>query len=98
MDMNRYLLIILLLPLAVFGENPLSKNIIKVLKKDIIAQAKWATTQKPVTITAGQCERSAGGLHDFYSEGDYWWQNPEDPNGPYIQRDGQTNPSRRGRF
>ena len=92
MDMNRYLLIILLLPLAVFGENPLSKNIIKVLKKDIIAQAKWATTQKPVTITAEQCERSAGGLHDFYSEGDYWWQNPEDPNGPYIQRDGQTNP------
>lgn len=48
--------------------------------------------QVPVTVTATSCERSAGGLHDFYSEGDYWWPNPDDPNGPYIQRDGQTNP------
>ncbi|HXE54247.1 MAG TPA: alginate lyase family protein, partial [Tepidisphaeraceae bacterium] len=38
------------------------------------------------------CPRSAGGLHDFYSEGDYWWPNPKDPTGPYIQRDGMTNP------
>lgn len=62
------------------------------MQKDIIAQANWAMTQQPITVTAEQCERSAGGLHDFYSEGDYWWKNPDDPNGPYIQRDGQTNP------
>lgn len=46
----------------------------------------------PVTVTASSCERSAGGLHDFYSEGDYWWPDPENPGGPYIQRDGQSNP------
>ena len=46
----------------------------------------------PVTVTASVCERSAGGLHDFYSEGDYWWPDPENPGGPYIQRDGETNP------
>ncbi len=74
------------------GQKQLPSQVIEVLQKDIIAQANWAMTQQPVTITAEQCERSAGGLHDFYSEGDYWWKNPDDPNGPYIQRDGQTNP------
>lgn len=75
-----------------FGQKQLSSQVIEVLEKDIIAQANWAMTQQPITVTAEKCERSAGGLHDFYSEGDYWWKNPDDPNGPYIQRDGQTNP------
>jgi hypothetical protein len=30
--------------------------------------------------------------HDFFSEGDYWWPDPKNPDGPYIQRDGLTNP------
>jgi len=81
-----------LFSITLFGQKQLSNQVIGVLQKDIIAQANWAMTQQPITITAEQCERSAGGLHDFYSEGDYWWKNPDDPNGPYIQRDGQTNP------
>lgn len=48
--------------------------------------------EPPVTVTADSCERSAGGIHDFYSEGDYWWPDPDNPDGPYIQKDGQTNP------
>ena len=36
--------------------------------------------------------RSAGGPHDFFSEGDYWWPDPKNPDGPYIRRDGETNP------
>jgi hypothetical protein len=48
---------------------------------------------KPITITDSLCSRSAGGIHDYYSEGDYWWPNPKDPNGPYIRRDGYTNPN-----
>jgi hypothetical protein len=47
---------------------------------------------KPITVTATICPRSAGGPHDFYSEGDYWWPDPANPDGPYIQRDGETNP------
>ena len=43
-------------------------------------------------MTAAQSTRSAGGLHDFFSEGDYWWPDANNPNGPYIQRDGMTNP------
>jgi len=48
--------------------------------------------EAPVTVTAARSPRSAGGLHDFYSEGDYWWPDPANPEGPYIQRDGMTNP------
>ncbi|WP_367391273.1 alginate lyase family protein [Lewinella sp. LCG006] len=61
-------------------------------KAQIIATADSYLTQEPVPITSATCVRSAGGIHDFYSEGDYWWPNPEDPEGPYIRRDGKTNP------
>src|SRR5260370_41453638 len=46
----------------------------------------------PITVTAASSPRSAGGKHDFFSEGDYWWSDPANPKGPYIQRDGMTNP------
>ena len=46
----------------------------------------------PVTVTASHSPRSAGGQHDFFSEGDYWWPDPQNPDAPYIQRDGMTNP------
>ncbi len=48
--------------------------------------------EMPVTVTAAHSPRSAGGKHDFFSEGDYWWPDPKNPDGPYIQRDGLTNP------
>jgi hypothetical protein len=48
--------------------------------------------EAPVTVTAATSPRSAGGKHDFFSEGDYWWPDPANPAGPYIQRDGMTNP------
>lgn len=62
------------------------------LKKQVLVKAKWAMQQKPVTVTAASSTRSAGGTHDFFSEGDYWWPDPKNPDGPYIQRDGMTNP------
>lgn len=49
-------------------------------------------SQEPSTVTDYISERSAGNKHDFYSEGDYWWPDPENPDGPYIRRDGETNP------
>ena len=72
--------------------DPVVKKIEKVIKSALLLRADSAMTALPITITAQSCDRSAGGLHDFYSEGDYWWPNPADPKGPYIQRDGQTNP------
>jgi hypothetical protein len=55
------------------------------------ASARYLS-QSPLTITAFPATRSAGGLHDFYSQADYFRPNPKDPNGPYINRDGQSNP------
>ncbi len=60
--------------------------------KIIVAEEEYLK-QEPVPITFFKSERSAGGIHDFYSEGDYWWQNPNDPDGPYIRKDGHSNPN-----
>ena len=70
----------------------IKKQAEEILNKQIIEEAEWALKQEPVTVTASFSERSAGGKNDFYSEGDYWWPNPQNPNGPYIQKDGLTNP------
>jgi hypothetical protein len=66
--------------------------VMKTLRKQILEEAAWALQQQPVTVTAQSSPRSAGGKHDFFSEGDYWWPNPQQPDSPYIQRDGMTNP------
>ncbi len=58
----------------------------------LVAQAEIALKAEPKTITAAVNPRSAGGVHDFSSEGDYWWPDPKDPKAPYVQRDGLTNP------
>jgi hypothetical protein len=47
----------------------------------------------PQTITAFPSDRNPGGLHDFFSEADYFWPNPANPNGPYINIDGKSNPT-----
>src|ERR1700709_728521 len=64
----------------------------KILKKQILAEAAWAMKQEPVTVTDSFCPRSAGGKHDFFSEADYFWPDPKNPTGPYIDKDGMTNP------
>jgi hypothetical protein len=58
----------------------------------IVHIAESALASEPRSITSAVNPRSAGGPHDFSSEGDYWWPDPANPNGPYIQRDGLTNP------
>jgi hypothetical protein len=58
----------------------------------VLKAANQYLSEQPVTITASHSPRSAGGLHDFFSEGDYWWPDPSNPGGPYIQRDGESNP------
>ena len=58
----------------------------------ILTTANQYLKEQPITITASKSPRSAGGVHDFFSEGDYWWPDPQSPGGPYIQRDGMSNP------
>ena len=58
----------------------------------VIEAADRYLTRPPQTITAFRASRSAGGPHDFFSEGDYWWPDPKNPGGSYIRRDGESNP------
>ena len=58
----------------------------------VLALAQTYLSAPPTPITSLVCADSPSGPHDYFSEGDYWWRNPNDPNGPYIQRDGETNP------
>jgi hypothetical protein len=58
----------------------------------VLAAAARFLAEDPLTVTAARSPRSAGGPRDFFSEGDYWWPDPAKPDGPYVQRDGMTNP------
>ncbi|MET0466740.1 MAG: alginate lyase family protein [Chitinophagaceae bacterium] len=70
----------------------IKKEVISTLRAQVIRQADAALLLEPVTVTASRASRSAGGIHDFYSEGDYWWPDPAQVDSPYVQRDGLTNP------
>jgi hypothetical protein len=70
----------------------ISSQVATLLRNQVLQEAAWALQQEPITVTAATSPHSAGGKHDFFSEGDYWWPNPVSPDSPYIQRDGMTNP------
>ncbi len=67
-------------------------QVVQTLRASILREAAWAMQQTPITVTAARNSRSAGGPHDFSSDADYWWPNPQSPDSPYIEKDGQTNP------
>jgi hypothetical protein len=69
-----------------------SIDIAKLDRTRVLAAAREYLSQNPVTPVASRSARSAGGPNDFFSEGDYWWPDPNNPRGPYIRRDGMTNP------
>ncbi|MCF8381555.1 MAG: alginate lyase family protein [Bacteroidales bacterium] len=70
----------------------LKKQVIKSEKERVLNLSEKYWDELPVTVTSFSCDRSAGGIHDFYSEGDYWWPDPENADGPYIRKDGLSNP------
>ena len=69
------------------------KEAMRVLRAQALEEANKALLLAPITVTDSTCSRSAGGKHDFYSEADYWWPNPQSVDSPYIQRDGMSNPA-----
>src|SRR5689334_4818453 len=71
---------------------PVPLDLLALDRARVLDAAQDYLDREPVTITAFHAPRSAGDPHDFFSEGDYWWPNPDDPQGPYIVRDGLTNP------
>ncbi len=79
-------------PPACQQRNNYKDQVKAVLRQQALQQAEKAIKQLPITVTSESCPRSAGGPHDFYSEGDYWWPNPVSADSPYIQKDGHSNP------
>lgn len=88
------LLLVLLLPVLcrAAGAQMTRRELVRHERPRVLTAATAYLRERPITIAAFRAERSAGGRHDFYSEGDYWWPDPKNPDGPYIQRDGETNP------
>jgi hypothetical protein len=68
-------------------------DVAKIDHNRILSAADRYLPEQPKTITSVRAARSEGGPHDYFSEGDYWWPDPKDPNGPYIRRDGFSNPA-----
>jgi hypothetical protein len=64
----------------------------KIERARVLAAAEAYLAEPAVTVTASSSPRSAGGPHDYFSEADYWWPDPASPGGPYVQRDGLSNP------
>src|SRR5213596_2670711 len=85
------LLLILLSGKSAIPRQP-NLNVASFDRARVLKAANQFLSEKPITITASSSPRSAGGSHDFFSKADYWWPDPKDPNGPYIQRDGMSNP------
>jgi hypothetical protein len=69
-----------------------AREIARLDRERILRAANEYLPQPPITITASSSPRSHGGKHDYFSEGDYWWPDPNNPGGPYIRRDGYSNP------
>lgn len=79
------LLLLALLPFADF-------NLAEHERPRVLALAEAAQAGSPATITSVTNPRSAGGPHDFSSDADYFWPDPANPGGPYVARDGMSNP------
>ena len=68
-------------------------NLNEIERSRVIENADLYLNEIPETVTASFCDRSIGNPNDFYSEGDYWWPDEKNPSGPYIRKDGLTNPA-----
>ena len=68
------------------------QNIETLERPRVLTAARRYLKEPPRTIVSAPATRSAGGLHDYFSEADYFWPDPKNPNGPYVQRDGMSNP------
>jgi hypothetical protein len=75
-----------------YSQKKLSIDIAALERSRVLLAAEAFLNERPVTVTAYRSPRSAGGIHEYFSEGDYWWPDSADPSGPYVRHDGLTNP------
>ena len=57
-------------------------------------EAERRMREGPWSVTSDRPPDLQIDVHDYYSEAPYWWPDPANPGGPFIRKDGQTNPNR----
>ena len=81
-------------PAAWARPRPGALDIRAIERRRLLPQAETLLAAESRTIAAIAAPRSPAGPQDYYSEGDYWWPDPANPGGPYIRRDGRSNPDK----
>lgn len=90
--LSRAVALALALPLLCCCARSPKERVAAVLRSEVVARADSALALPPVTVTDFVAPLSEGGIHDFYSQGDYFWPDPDNPGGPYKSFDGKSNP------
>lgn len=60
-------------PISAARKRPSAVDVAAFDRGRILKAANQYLKEMPVTITSTTSSRSAGGMHDYFSEGDYWW-------------------------
>ncbi|CAG7625372.1 alginate lyase family protein [Paenibacillus allorhizosphaerae] len=60
------------------------------IRRDLAEKADEAMGKGPWSVTYFGSAAPSGNPHDYYSEAPYWWPDPDNPDGPYIRKDGVT--------
>jgi hypothetical protein len=79
---------------ALAAMRPPDIDVAAIERARVLPRARALLGMPPRTITSVPAPRSPAGRHDYYSEGDYWWPDLAKPDGPYIRRDGRSNPAK----
>ena len=88
----RIIVLAAFIPAIGWGQHKIKVDVASIDRTAILISAEQYLKEPPVTVTAFSSPRSTGGVHEYFSEGDYWWPNPKHPDSAYVQRDGMTNP------
>ena len=66
----------------------------KIIHRELMDLADKYMQTPPLSVTFHKSPAESGNIHDYFSEGPYWWPDEKNPDGPYIRRDGEKNPDR----
>ncbi|HEY1964834.1 MAG TPA: hypothetical protein VGG59_07885 [Acidobacteriaceae bacterium] len=67
---------------AAHGKDAARQLVARTDRKRILKAANAYLTLPIRTITSYPSDRSPGSLHDYFSQADYFWPDPKNPNGP----------------
>lgn len=95
--MLKFVLLFIICVISVQAQHDLATefrlNLSEYEEVRVVTKADGYLKESPITITSSSSPLSAGGKHDFFSQSDYWWPNPEYLDSPYVRKDGMTNPN-----